>query len=165
VRRDSLTHYAATTRARQTGKKQAVGTSRLDGACSGDKFNIQFGRIHFKPQPRADRAYGPGGKLNHAFGQEEPKPKATAVGVQQQEYVNGRKNHAYTPPEDAAKRVAIQASDAWQEIIDLHVKVWSTPGQQVKLQNELNAGLAAGKSRRDIAASLAAMIRDQQRGR
>ena len=98
-------------------------------------------------------------------GPEEPKPKAAAVGVQQQEYVNGRKNHAYTPPGCATKQVAVEGPDAWQEIINLHMKEWSTPGQQVKLQNELNAGVAAGKSRREIAASLGAIVRDQRRGR
>jgi hypothetical protein len=142
-----------------------VTSHNLDLALGNIINNPQFGRIHFKPQPKQDRPYGPGGKLNHAFGQEEPKPKARAVGVQQQEYVNGRKNHAYTPPENAAKKVAAQPVDSWQEIIDIQMKEWVTPGQQVKLQNELSAGLAAGRSRRDISTSLAAIIRDQQRGR
>jgi hypothetical protein len=122
-------------------------------------------RIHFRPQPKQERPYGPGGKLNHAFGQTEEPKKAAAVGVQQQEYVNGRKNHAYTPPGEAAKKVAAQPVDSWQEIIDLHMKEWVTPSQQVKLQNELNAGLAAGRSRRDIAMSLGALVKDQRRGR
>ena len=140
-----------------------VTSHNLDLALGNVVNNAKFGRIHFKPQPKQDRAYGPGGLLNHAFGLEEPKPKAAAV--QQEFHPNGRRNHAYTPPEDAAKKVAAQPVDAWQEIINLQMREWSTPGQQVKLENELNAGLAAGRSRREISTSLAAIIRDQQRGR
>ena|ERR1700722_2871097 len=65
----------------------------LDLALSNITNNIQFGRIHFKPQPRADRAYGPGGKLNHAFGlKDEP---AKSAEVQQEFHRSGRRNHAY----------------------------------------------------------------------
>jgi hypothetical protein len=142
-----------------------VTAHNLDLALSNITNNIQFGRIHFKPQPKAERPYGPGGKLNHAFGMEEPKPKAAAAGVQQQAYVNGRKNHGYIPLEEAQKKVAIQAPDAWQEICQLHLKEWVTQGQRAKLEGEYNAGIASGKSFRDIGTSLAAIIRDQQRGR
>jgi len=138
----------------------------LDLALGNIINNPQFGRIHFKPQPKQDRPYGPGGKLNHAFGKtEEPKPKAAAAGVQQQEYVNGRKNHAYVPPEEAAKKVAVQAPDAWQEICQLHLKEWVTQGQRAKLEAEYNAGIAAGRSWRDIGTSLGALVKDQRRGR
>jgi hypothetical protein len=68
----------------------SVTAHSLDLALGNIIDNPQVGqRIHFKPQPKQERPYGPGGKLNHAFGQVEPKPKAAAVGVQQQEYVNG----------------------------------------------------------------------------
>lgn len=29
--------------------------------------NGDYGRLHFRPQPKADRSYGPGGKLNHSI--------------------------------------------------------------------------------------------------
>src|SRR5580704_4581092 len=123
----------------------------LDLALSNITNNIQFGRIHFKPQPRADRAYGPGGKLNHAFGQKEEPKKVAAQG--QPEYVNGRKNHAYTPPQNAAKKPA-EAPDAWHQICKLHLKEWVTPGQRDELQAEYDAGIATGKSWREIGAAL-----------
>ena len=143
-----------------------VTSHSLDLALGNIINNPQFGqRIHFKPQPKQDRPYGPGGKLNHAFGQEEPKRKAAAVGVQQQEYVNGRKNHAYVPPEEAAKKVAVQAPDAWQEICQLHLKEWVTPGQRAKLEAEYNSGIATGKSWRDIGAALGQIVKGWERGR
>lgn len=140
----------------------SVTDHNLDLALSNITNNIQFGRIHFKPQPRADRAYGPGGKLNHAFGQKEEPKKVAAQG--QPEYVNGRKNHAYTPPENAAKKPA-EAPDAWYQICKLHLKEWVTEGQRAKLEGEYNAGIASGRSFRDIGTSLAAIIRDQRKGR
>jgi hypothetical protein len=109
--------------------------------------------------PKQSREYVQG-EPNHAFNEQAPK---TAI-AQPEFYPNGRRNHSYTSPENAAKK-PVEAQDAWQEIIDMHMKNWVTPGQQVKLQNELNAGLAAGKSRREIAASLGAIVRDQRRGR
>lgn len=98
---------------------------KLDLALGNIINNPQFGRIYFKPQPRQSREYV-AGKPNHAFGQtEEPKPAA----MHQQEYVNGRKNHAYTPPEEAITKKPVEAPDARQEIIEMHMKDWSTPGQ------------------------------------
>jgi len=140
-----------------------VTAHNLDLALGNITNNIQFGRIHFKPQPRADRAYGPGGKLNHAFGQKEEPKKAAATG--QPEYIGGRKNHAYTPPEDAVKKVAVQAPDAWQEICQLHLKEWVTQGQRAKLEAEYNVGIASGKSWREIGAALGQIVRGWQRGR
>jgi hypothetical protein len=137
----------------------------LDLALGNIINNPQFGRIHFKPQPKQARPYGPGGKLNHAFGKTEEPKKAAAVGVQQQEYVNGRKNHAYTPPEDAAKKVTVQAPDAWQQICQLHLKEWVTPGQRDKLQAEYNAGIASGKSWREIGTALGQIVKSRERGR
>jgi hypothetical protein len=143
-----------------------VTAHNLDLALGNIINNPKVGqRIHFKPQPKAERPYGPGGKLNHAFGQEEPKTKAAAVGIQQQEYVNGRKNHAYTSPEEAAKKVAVQAPDAWQQICKLHLKEWVTQGQRVKLESEYNAGIATGKSWREIGAALGQIVKGWERGR
>ena len=134
----------------------------LDLALGNITNNIQFGRIHFKPQPRVDRAYGPGGKLNHAFGQKDEPAKS--VEAQEEFHPNGRRNHAYKPTQDAAAKPA-PAPDAWQEICQMHLKEWVTQGQRAKLEGEYNAGITAGKSWREIGMSLASMVRDQQRGR
>jgi hypothetical protein len=134
----------------------------LDLALGNIINNPQFGRIYFKPQPKQNREYGPGGRKNHAFGQKEEPKKSTTI--DQQEYVNGRKNHAFAPREIVAQKQSTE-TDGWQFTIDRLLKEWVTPGQQVKLQNEYNSGVAAGKSRREIAASLGAMVRDQKRGR
>ena len=142
-----------------------VTSHNLDLALGNIINNPQVGqRIHFHPQPKQQDRSVVQGRPNHAFNQEEPKPKA-AAGIQQMEYVNGRKNHAYTPPEEAAKKVATQPVDSWQEIIDLHMKEWVTPSQQARLENEYRAGLAAGRTRREIAMSLGALVKDQHRGR
>jgi hypothetical protein len=135
----------------------------LDLALGNIINNPQFGRIFFKPQPRQQDRSVVQGRPNHAFGQEEPKPKAAAT--HQQEYVNGRKNHAYTPPEEAAKKVAVQAPDAWQEICQLHLKEWVTPGQRAKLQAEYDAGIATGKSWREIGAALGQIVKGWERER
>jgi hypothetical protein len=122
-------------------------------------------RIHFHPQPKQQDRRVVQGRANHAFGAVE-EPKVKAATIQQREYINGRRNHGYIPPEEATKKVAVQAApDAWQQICRLHLKQWVTPGQRAKLEGEYNTGIAAGKSWRDIGTSLAAMIRDQQRGR
>ncbi len=134
----------------------------LDLALSNITNNIQFGRIHFKPQPKAERPYGPGGKLNHAFGRKEEPKKVAAQG--RPEYVNGRKNHAYVPPENTAKKPA-EAPDAWQQICQLHLKQWVTPGQRAKLEAEYNAGIATGKSWQEIGAALGLIVRGWERGR
>ena len=48
--------YAATNGARQTGKKRAVGTSSLDGACSGDKFVVsKGGQMYDAPESEPNR--------------------------------------------------------------------------------------------------------------
>jgi hypothetical protein len=134
----------------------------LDLALSNITNNIQFGRIHFKPQPRADRAYGPGGKLNHAFGQKDGPTKS--VEVQQEFHPNGRRNHAYKPTQDAATKPA-PAPDAWQEICQLHLKEWVTPGQRDKLRAEYDAGIATGKSWREIGTVLGQIVKGRERGR
>jgi hypothetical protein len=123
-------------------------------------------RIHFHPQPKSQDRSVVQGRANHAFAAvDEPKPKA-AAGIQQQEFVNGRRNHGYIPPEEATKKVTAQAPlDAWQEIINIQLKDWVTANQQVRLENEYKAGLASGKSLRDISSSLAVMVKDRHRGR
>jgi hypothetical protein len=144
-------------------RKYAISEANLTTAL-GNAQNSGHRKIWWKESPKESREYVHG-KKNFAFGQEEPKPKAAAVGVQRQEFVNGRRNHSYVPPEAAQKKFAVQAPDAWQEICQLHLKEWVTQGQRAKLEGEYNAGIASGKSWRDIGTSLAAIIRDQQRGR
>jgi hypothetical protein len=139
-----------------------VTSHNLDLALGNVVNNAKFGRIHFKPQPKQDRAYGPGGLLNHAINQEEPKPK---VAGKQEFYPNGKRNHSYTSPEDAAKKVAVQAPDAWQEICRLHLKQWITQGQRAKLEAEYNAGIATGESWREIGAALGQIVKARERGR
>jgi len=134
----------------------------LDLALGNIVNKPQFGRIHFKPQPRADRAYGPGGKLNHAFGQKDEPAKS--VEVQQEFHPNGRRNHAYKPTQDVAARPAA-APDAWQEICQLYLKQWVTPGQRAKLEAEYNAGIANGKSWREIGTALGQIVKGRERGR
>jgi hypothetical protein len=134
----------------------------LDLALGNIINNPQFGRIFFKPQPRQQDRSVVQGRPNHAFGQvEEKKSKASG----QQQYVNGRKNHAYVPPEEAAKKVAVQAPDAWQQICQMHLKEWVTPGQRDKLQAEYDAGIATGKSWREIGSALGQIVKGWERGR
>jgi hypothetical protein len=140
-------------------RRYSVDASGLDMAL-GNAQNSGHRKIWWKDSTKKESREYVHGRPNHAFNQ-EPKTKAAAAS---QEYVNGRKNHAYTPPEEA-QRVAAQPVDSWQQIIDIQMKQWVTPSQQVKLENELSAGVAAGRSRRDISSSLAALIRDQQKGR
>jgi hypothetical protein len=144
----------------------AVTAHSLDLALGNIINNPQPGqRIHFHPQPKQQDRSVVQGKPNHAFNQPEEKKAAVAVG-DNREYIGGRKNHAYTSPEDAQNKVAAQGPlDAWAEIIAIQLKNWVLPSQEARLQNEYNAGVAAGKSHSDISMSLAAIIRDRQRGR
>jgi len=144
----------------------SVTAAHLDMALGNLMNNPKPGqRIHFHPQPRLQDRSVVQGRPNHAWGQKEEPKKAAVAGVQGQEFVNGRRNHAYVPPEEAQKKVAAAVPDAWEEIIQIQLKDWVLPSQEARLQNEYNAGVAAGRSRRDISASLAAIIRDRQRGR
>jgi hypothetical protein len=120
-------------------------------------------RIHFHAQPQQQDRSVVQGKVNHAFNYKEESKKATSV--QQMEFVNGRRNHAYTPPEEAQKKVAVQAPDAWKEICQLHLKEWVTPGQRDKLQAEYDAGIATGKSWREIGTALGQIVKGSERGR
>jgi hypothetical protein len=109
--------------------------------------------------PKQSREYVQG-KPNHAFDKEAPK----AATAQPEFYPNGRRNHNYVPPENAAKRPA-EALDAWQQICKLHLKEWVTPGQRAKLEAEYNAGIATGKSWREIGAALGQIVKGWERGR
>jgi hypothetical protein len=142
-------------------RRYAVSEAGLNMAL-GNVQNTGKRKIYWKEIQKESREYVQG-RPNHAFGQ-EPNPKAAPVGVQQQ-YINGRKNHAYTPPEEVAKKVAVQTPDAWQEICQLHLKEWVTPGQRAKLEGEYNAGIASGKSWRDIGAALGQIVKGWERGR
>jgi hypothetical protein len=144
-------------------RKYAISEANLTTAL-GNAQNSGHRKIFWKELPKQRREVVQG-RPNHAFGQEESKPKSAAPGIQQQEFVNGRRNHAYTPPGTVAKRTAVEAPEAWQEIINLHMKEWVTSGQRAKLENELNSGVAAGRTRREIAESLGRIVRDQRRGR
>jgi hypothetical protein len=142
----------------------AVTAHSLDLALGNIINNPQPGqRIHFHAQPPQQDRSVVQGRPNHAFNQPEEK-KAAVVG-DNREYIGGRKNHAYTSPEEAQKKVAAAAPDAWQEVIAIQLKDWVLPSQEARLKNEYIAGVAAGRSRRDISTSLAAIIRDRQRGR
>jgi hypothetical protein len=141
----------------------SVTAAHLDMALGNLMNNPNPGqRIHFHARPPQQDRSVVGGKPNHAFNyKEEPKP---AAGILQQEFINGRRNHAYVSP-DAAKKVPAQPVDAWAEIIAIQLKDWVLPNQEARLQNEYKAGVAAGRTNRDISTSLAAIIRDRQRGR
>jgi hypothetical protein len=47
----------------------------------------------------------------------------------------------------------------------LHLKEWVTLGQRAKLDAEYNAGIAAGKSWREIGAALGQIVKGWKRGR
>jgi hypothetical protein len=91
----------------------------------------------------------------------EPSKRSEPV---QEFHPNGRRNHAYKPTQDAAARPA-PAPDAWQQICQLHLKEWVTPGQRAKLEAEYNAGIATGKSWREIGTALGQIVKGWERGR
>jgi hypothetical protein len=130
----------------------------------GNAQNSGHRKIFWKESTKKESREYVQGRPNHAFNQ-EPKPKAAAAGIQGQEFVNGRRNHSYVPPEEAQKKVAAAAPDAWQEIIQIQLRDWVTPSQEARLQNEYKAGVAAGRTNREISESLAVLVRDQHRGR
>jgi hypothetical protein len=129
----------------------------------GNCQNTSHRKLYWKEGPKQDRAYGPGGKLNHAFGQKDEPAKS--VEVQQEFHPNGRRNHAYTPTQDAATKPARAATDAWQQTCQLHLKEWVTQGQRAKLEGEYNAGIASGKNWREIGAALGHIVKGWERGR
>jgi hypothetical protein len=81
--------------------------------------------------------------------------------VQPEFHPNGRRNHNYVPPENAAKKPA----EAPDEICQLHLKQWINQGQRAKLEAEYNAGIASGKSWREIGAALGQIVKGWERGR
>jgi hypothetical protein len=114
----------------------------------GNGQNTSHRKLYWKEGPKQDRAYGPGGRLNHAFGQKDEP--ATSVEVQQEFHPNGRRNHAYTPTQDAATKPAQVATDAWQQICQTYLKEWVTEGQRAELEAEYTSGIAAGNGWREI---------------
>jgi hypothetical protein len=139
-------------------RRYAVTEAGLDMALTNVQNNSRR-KLFWHDGPKQSREYVQG-KPNHAFNNEPPKP-ATA---QSEFYSNGRRNHSYTPPENAAKKTA-EAPDAWKEICQLHLKEWVTQGQRAKLEAEYNAGIAAGKSWREIGVALGQIVKARERGR
>jgi hypothetical protein len=139
-------------------RRYAVTEVGLDMALTNVQNNSRR-PLFWHEGPKQSREYVQG-KPNHAFNNEPPKP-ATA---QSEFYSNGRRNHSYTPPENAAKKPA-GTPDAWQQICKLHLKEWVTPGQRAKLEAEYNAGIATGKSWRDIGTALGQIVKGWERGR
>ena len=115
--------------------------------------------IHWKEAPKQDRSVV-GGRKNHAHPSNET-PQSTPT--QPEFYPSGRRNHSYRAPETTSEPV--QPADPWQALIDLYMREWTYPSQRARLQGELDAGLAANKSRREIAEALGRIVRDQRRGR
>jgi hypothetical protein len=67
------------------------------------------------------------------------------------------------PPENTAK-IPAETPDAWKEICQLNLKERVTQGQRVKLESEYNAGIASGKSWREIGAALGQIVKGWERG-
>jgi hypothetical protein len=139
-------------------RRYGVTESGLDMALTNVQNNSRR-KFFWHDGPKQSREYVQG-KPNHAFGAEVPKT-ATA---QSEFHPNGRRNHSYTPPENAAKK-PVEAPDAWQEICQLHLKQWITQGQRAKLEAEYNAGIATGKSWREIGTALGQIVKGWERGR
>jgi hypothetical protein len=141
-------------------RRYAVSESGLDMALTNVQNNSRR-KLFWHEGPKQDRSIW-NGKLNHALiPNSEPSKRTEPV---QEFHPNGRRNHAYKPPQDAAARPA-PAPDAWQEICQLHLKQWITPGQRAKLQAEYDAGIATGKSWREIGTALGQIVKGWERGR
>jgi hypothetical protein len=139
-------------------RRYAVTEAGLDMALTKVQNNSRR-PLFWHEGPKQSREYVRG-KPHHAFNNEPPKP-ATA---QSEFYPNGRRNHRYLPPENATKKPA-EAPDAWQQICQMHLKAWVTPGQRAKLEAEYNSGIASGKSWREIGAALGQIVKARERGR
>ena len=70
-----------------------------------------------------------------------------------------------TNPRGRSNQTRASAPDAWQEICQLHLKEWVTPGQRDKLEAEYDAGIATGKSWREIGTALGQIVKGWERGR
>jgi hypothetical protein len=140
--------------------RYAVTGAGLDMAL-GNVQNTGKRKIFWKKLPKQSREYVQG-RPNHAFGQvEEPKEGRSPGPARVRQRAH---NHAYTPPENAAKKPA-EAPDAWHQICKLHLKEWVTEGQRAKLEAEYNAGIATGKSWREIGAALGQIVKGWKRRR
>jgi hypothetical protein len=118
-------------------RRYAVTETGLDMALTNVQNNSRR-KLFWHEGPKQDRTIW-NGKLNHALIQnDEPSKRSEPV---QEFHPNGRRNHAYTPPQDAATKPAAEP-DAWQEICQLHLKQWVTQGQRAKLEAEYNSGIA-----------------------
>jgi hypothetical protein len=104
-------------------RRYAVTEAGMDVALTNVQNNSRR-PLFWHEGPKQSREYVQG-KPNHAFNNEPPKP-ATA---QSEFHPNGRGNHSYVPPENAAKKPA-EAPDVWQQICKLHLKEWVTQGQR-----------------------------------
>jgi hypothetical protein len=141
-------------------RRYAVSESGLDMALTNVQNNSRR-KLFWHEGPKQDRTIW-NGKLNHALIQnDEPSKRTEQV---QEFHPNGRRNHAYKPTQDAAAKPA-SAPDAWKEICQLYLKQWTTPGQRDKLQAEYNAGIATGKSWREIGTALGQIVKSRERGR
>jgi hypothetical protein len=116
--------------------------------------------IHWKEAPKQDRSVV-GGRKNHAH--PSNNDARIEMPTESEFYPNGKRNHNYRPPDAAPK--PLETADPWQALIDLYMREWTYPSQRARLQGELDAGLAAGRTRREIAESLGRIVRDQRRGR
>ena len=141
-------------------RRYAVSESGLDMALTNVQNNSRR-KLFWHEGPKQDRTIW-NGKLNHALIQNDEPPRRTE---QVQEFhPNGRRNHAYKPTQDAATKPA-PPPDAWQQICQMHLKEWVTPGQRAKLEAEYNAGIATGKSWREIGTALGQIVKGRERGR
>jgi hypothetical protein len=141
-------------------RRYGVTEAGLDMALTNVQNNSSR-KLFWHEGPKQDRTIW-NGKLNHALiPNNEPSKRTELV---QEFHPNGRRNHAYKPQQDAATKAA-PAPDAWQQICQLHLKQWVTPGQRAKLEAEYNAGIATGKSWREIGSALGLIVKGWERGR
>src|SRR5580704_14381387 len=142
-------------------RRYAVTEAGLDMALTNVQNNSRR-KLFWHDGPKHDRTIW-NGKLNHALIPNNEPSKRTEP-VQPEFYPNGRRNHNYAPPENAAKNPA-EAPDAWHQICKLHLREWITQGQRAKLEAEYNVGIASGKSWREIGAALGQIVKGWERGR
>jgi hypothetical protein len=101
-------------------------------------------KLFWHEGPKQDRTIW-NGKLNHALIQnDEPSKRTEPV---QEFHPNGRRNHAYKPTPDAATKPA-PVPDAWQQICQLHLKEWVTPGAT----RQASSGVRRGNCNRQVLA-------------
>jgi hypothetical protein len=141
-------------------RRYAVTEAGLDMALTNLQNNSRR-KLFWHDGPKQDRTIW-NGKLNHALIPNNEPSKSTEAA--KEFHPNGRRNHGYVPPENAAKKPA-EAPDSWQQICKLHLKEWVTPGQRAKLEAEYNAGIATGKSWREIGTALGQIVKGWERGR